>query len=251
MQAPSFLFVGCCFIFCRRSLQLLSLFFEKLTCAQTSFCNQILFKPMLVSLQMAPLDKKKFGVEYVNNFAHTGLERRHRKKRKYYFLQAEVGSMTCLIFLNANEAAQRLWVFSADIAFRGSTSVAVGIIRNCMGKSLDHRARIFTNNKTGIIPVSWPYYVNSGENHLNQNRSRKVRHDLPHPACTFVCHTTAWSYDENATEAMKAHTWTFCSLRRWQWAVLRASLPNMSRKGHVNRSNQSPSRPPPQKKKNK
>ena len=51
------------------------------------------------------------------------------------------------------------------------------------------------------------------------------------------------SNDNNATEAMKAHTKTFFSLRRWQWAVVRVSLPKMSRKGHVNRSNQPPSHP--------
>ena len=33
-------------------------------------------------------------------------------------------------------------------------------------------------------------HVHRGENHLNQNRSRKVRLDLPHPACTFVCNTS-------------------------------------------------------------
>ena len=52
-----------------------------------------------------------------------------------------------------------------------------------------------------------------------------------------------------ATEAIKAHAKTFCSLRRWQWAVLRVSFPKMSRKRHVNRSNQSPSRSPPKIKK--
>ena len=33
-------------------------------------------------------------------------------------------------------------------------------------------------------------------------------------SCTFVCDTSGSSYDNNATEAMKAHTKTFCSLRR-------------------------------------
>ena len=81
--------------------------------------------------------------------------------------------------------------------------------------------------------------MHRGENHLNQNRGSrtKARHDLPHLACTFVCDTSGQSYDNNATEAMKA-------LRRWQWAVLRVSLSKMSRNGRVNRSNQSPSLPP-------
>ena len=47
-------------------------------------------------------------------------------------------------------------------------------------------------------------------------------------------------YSQNCTVHMK----TFCSLRQWQWAVLHESLPKTSRKGHVNRSNQSPSWPP-------
>ena len=51
------------------------------------------------------------------------------------------------------------------------------------------------------------------------------------------------SYHNNATEAMKAHTKTF-SVRRWQWAVLRVSAPPKCRKDHVNRFNQSLSRPP-------
>ena len=36
-----------------------------------------------------------------------------------------------------------------------------------------------------------------------KNRFRKARHDLPHPACTFVCDTSG--YEKDATEAMKAH----------------------------------------------
>ena len=38
---------------------------------------------------------------------------------------------------------------SADIVFHGRTSMAVEIMRDCMGKSLDHWARIFTN-KMGL-----------------------------------------------------------------------------------------------------
>ena len=45
-------------------------------------------------------------------------------------------------------------------------------------------------HKTGIAPVCLAsVYVHRGENHLNQSRSRRVHHYLPHPACTFVCDT--------------------------------------------------------------
>ena len=52
-------------------------------------------------------------------------------------------------------------------------------------------------NKTG--QYTWRQYVHRGENHLNQNRSRNVCHDLPHQACTFVCHTAVQSCDNNGT----------------------------------------------------
>ena len=41
-----------------------------------------------------------------------------------------------------------------------------------------------------LCQYTWLQYVHRGENHPNQNCSRKFRHDLPHPACTFVCDTS-------------------------------------------------------------
>ena len=53
---------------------------------------------------------------------------------------------------------------------------------------------------------TWPQYVHRGENHLSQNRSINVRHDLPHPACTVHLYViqAVQSYDKNTTEAMTA-----------------------------------------------
>ena len=93
---------------------------------------------------------------------------------------------------------------------------------------------------------NWPQYVHRGENHLNQNRSRNVRHYLPHPVCMpyeeFKVHVRWQCHWGNESTHVN-----FCSLRRWQWPVLRVSPPKMSRKNHVNRFKQTPSRPPPDK----
>ena len=42
--------------------------------------------------------------------------------------------------------------------------------------------------RLALCQYIWPQYMHRGENHLKQNRFRNARHDLPHPACTFVCH---------------------------------------------------------------
>ena len=59
---------------------------------------------------------------------------------------------------------------------------------------------------------TWPQYVDRGENYLNQNRSRKVSHDLPHPTCTFVCDTSDWTLPDS-TGARTSHA---CSMEQPQ-----------------------------------
>ena len=48
--------------------------------------------------------------------------------------------------------------------------------------------RLISLSKTtrlALCQYTWPQYVHRSENHLNQNRSTKVRHDVLHLAWTF------------------------------------------------------------------
>ena len=103
----------------------------------------------------------------------------------------------------------------------------------------------YHSNKTGIMSV----YLCMGSI-ISTKTAPETFAMIPRTRC--VCSYTiqaVQSYNSNATETMKAHTKTFCSLRRCQWAVLCVSLPKASRKGHMYRSNLSPSQLPPKIKK--
>ena len=115
------------------------------------------------------------------------------------------------------------------------------------------RARLKLNlNKTGIMPECLAT-GHSSENHLNQKPLQKSSPWSPASGVHVRMRHERFKVTITTPLRQWKHTlYTFCSLRRWQWAVLRVSLPKMYRKGRVNRSNQSPSRlPPPPKKKNK
>ena len=58
-----------------------------------------------------------------------------------------------------------------------------------INQSLDQSINV-KSTRLALCQYTWPQYVHRSENHLNQNRSRKIRHDLPHPAWTFVCDTS-------------------------------------------------------------
>ena len=106
------------------------------------------------------LKKKKKKKTDSRTTTHSGRSRAFSMRRSVSLSQRRLELSTLVEFLQQGEeqlnkkrnviadhipqAAQALSVY-ADIVFRGRTSMAVEIIRDCMGRALDRRARIFTN----------------------------------------------------------------------------------------------------------